>query len=69
MTSRPAPILREPASAPGVTFLEAACRLCVWPISGAGADMVVCGQKRVQGLSYCDEHRRSSSARLRVLLD
>jgi hypothetical protein len=57
-THKPAPIRPEPARLPGVPFIEAACRLCVWPISGAGVNMVVCGAAREWGRSYCADHVR-----------
>jgi hypothetical protein len=44
------------------TFLEAATRsLCVWPLSGSGEEMVVCGDERTPGKSYCAKHVRTSS--------
>jgi len=63
----PAEIRTEPATLPGVTFLEAAggpgvAGRCLWPLSGAGADMVVCGGDREPGSAYCQPHRVRSGA-------
>jgi hypothetical protein len=57
---RPAPIRPEAARLPGVPFIEAAGRLCLWPISGAGADMVVCGESRAVKSAYCDKHKNAA---------
>jgi hypothetical protein len=54
MSVKPAEIIPESPTVVGVSFLEAATRrLCVFPISGAGAEMVVCGRKRAPKLHYC----------------
>jgi hypothetical protein len=44
-------------------FLEAAGRRCLWPISGSGAEMVVCGEKRTASSAYCEDHKRQSTPR------
>jgi len=59
----PAAVRPEPATLAGVTFLEAAggagvAGRCLWPLAGAGAEMVVCGQDREPGIAYCAAHRR-----------
>jgi hypothetical protein len=59
-TLHPAQVQAEPATAPGMPFIEAAGRRCVWPLSGAGADMVCCGAKRPLGKPYCDTHQKAS---------
>jgi len=55
-TLHPAAIRSEPATAPGMPFIDAAGVRCVWPLSGAGAEMVCCGGKRKPGKPYCEEH-------------
>jgi len=60
-----ASIVPELPSVPGgIGFLEAATRRrCLWPLSGAGADMQVCGEVRadLSGNRYCAAHRRASA--------
>ena len=61
----PAEVRAEPAAVAGVAFLDAAgSRRCVWPVSGSGAMMVVCGEQRSEGKSYCDDHLSRSSSGL-----
>lgn len=47
-----------------MSFLDAATgrRWCLWPMSGAGAEMVVCGDPRDTGCSYCATHRAKAFA-------
>ena len=59
-TLHPAEIRTEPATTPGMPFLDAAGRRCLWPLSGSGAEMVVCGERRTPGSSYCQPHREQS---------
>jgi hypothetical protein len=59
----PAAVRPEPAALAGLTFLEAAggggvVGRCLWPLAGAGAEMVVCGDERAPGDAYCAAHRR-----------
>jgi hypothetical protein len=56
----PAEVRSEPATAPGMPFVDAAGRWCLWPISGSGAEMVCCGGKRVPGKPYCGEHLKAA---------
>jgi hypothetical protein len=59
---KPAGVHPEAPTVQGVTFLQAAGKACMWPISGAGADMVVCGEARAIGdQAYCKAHRTASS--------
>jgi hypothetical protein len=52
----PAPTRSEPSPVVGVTFIDAAGKGCMWPLGGSGADMVVCGERRADGRSYCATH-------------
>ena len=52
----PAEVRSEPPTTPGMPFIQATGRRCVWPLSGSGADMACCGQKRRPGRPYCDHH-------------
>ena len=52
----PAEVRSEPATLPGMPFMEATGRACVWPLSGSGAEMVCCGGRRKPGRPYCDDH-------------
>lgn len=56
----PAEVRAEPAEpgVEGMSFQDAAGRRCLWPLSGSGADMVVCGAQREPGCSYCLPHKR-----------
>jgi hypothetical protein len=54
---KPAEIRAEPSTETGVAFLDASSRRsCLWPLGGAGAELVVCGEARTAGSSYCQEH-------------
>jgi hypothetical protein len=64
----PAEVKAEPATVKGATFLEAAGRRCLWPLSGSGALMVVCGAERTPGSAYCKPHKHRASS-LRVYPD
>jgi hypothetical protein len=59
-TLTPAAIHTEPPAptTEGVHFLEASGRrLCLWPMSGAGADLWCCGRRRGgYAYPYCREH-------------
>lgn len=57
---QPASVHSEPSAVPGVSFLEAAGRACVWPLGGSGAQMVVCGDTREPASAYCHTHRQLS---------
>lgn len=57
----PAKVQAEPATGPGMPFMEASGRWCVWPLSGSGADMVCCGETRVPGRPYCQPHCEKGS--------
>lgn len=35
---------------------------CKWPVGGVGADLVCCGQRKVDGRSYCRDHLQASLA-------
>jgi hypothetical protein len=52
----------EPA-ARTMKFIDAAGRpLCLWPISGGGAMMIVCGADRgIDDRAYCPRHRAIAS--------
>jgi len=58
---QPAEVRAEPSEVAGMTFIDAAGRFCVWPISGSGALMVVCGARRAApGCAYCADHIRAA---------
>ena len=52
----PAEVRSEPATLPGTPFIEAAGKSCLWPLSGSGALMVCCGERRTVGSVYCAPH-------------
>jgi hypothetical protein len=66
-TIRPASVIAETSEVSGVTFFEAAgspgnVGRCLWPLGGAGADMVVCGASREAASSYCPTHRKRAGS-------
>ena len=52
---------KAPAQSPaGALFIDCAgTNRCLWPLSGAGAFMEVCGERRAAGCAYCENHRRA----------
>jgi hypothetical protein len=50
----PAAIRSEASPVAGVPFIDAAGKGCMWPLGGAGADMVVCGKRGRR--PYCELH-------------
>jgi hypothetical protein len=60
----PASVQAEPAAGlGGRPFLEASTeRRCLWPLDGAGADLLVCGEARWPGSTYpyCQRHHTAA---------